>query len=434
MVQASFVVVAWVWILGGGVLGLVAVACLWLYLAGTFRPMSVYRLRADMADTASFALSLASLSDSLLTQGHLTGFWRDIEAIQAERLAAIAAAQHLIQFETFMMTPGKRAERFAEALCERSRAGVTVQVLVDAYGAKAIAPTYWQTLRQAGVTVRFFQPFSWRDPLAYLRRNHRKLLAIDQQVALMGGAGISDLWDGHFQDGHYPPWFDFESRWQGPVVGILTGLFWQHWLDAGGAVDLSNHQPVLSPAETAAAIVVTPGEDPSPRDSPIRGLFQTCVLAAKTRVWIASPYLLPDRATCRTLAQAIAQGVDVRIITMGPRCDKPFVYSVARNRYGRLFKAGVEVYEYWPSMMHAKVMLIDHQWVSIGSANLDPRSFFHNDELNLCADEPALLEAVETLFAQAFEHSRHISVAQWQRRSLRQRLQGTLGNLLYWQL
>jgi cardiolipin synthase len=427
-------VVVWAWILGGGVLGLVVVVCLWLYLAGAFRPMPNYRLQGGIADTASFALSLASLSDSLPTQGRLTGFWQDVEAIQTTRLDAIAAAQHLIQFETFIMTPGQRAERFAAALCERSRAGVTVRMLVDAYGAKAMASTYWQTLRQAGVEVRFFQPFSWRDPLAYLRRNHRKLLLVDQQVALIGGAGISDLWDGHFQGGHYPPWFDFESRWQGPVVGFLTGLFWQHWLDAGGAVNLCDHHPAQSPSAKAAAVVVTPGEDPSPRDSPIRGLFQTCVLAAKTRVWIASPYLLPDRATCHTLAKAIAQGVDVRIVTMGPRCDKPFVYAVARNRYGRLFRAGVELYEYWPSMMHAKVMLIDRHWVSIGSANLDPRSFFHNDELNLCADAPALLDAVETLFDQAFEHSRQISVAQWQRRSLRQRLQGNLGNLLYWQL
>ncbi|MEB3268666.1 MAG: cardiolipin synthase B [Leptolyngbya sp.] len=422
----------WIGILGG--LLLAVLPLLWLYLEGAFRPMPRYRLRGDVADADHFALSLASLSDSLPTSGTLTGFWGAVDDIQAARLAAIAQAQHLIQFETFIITPGRRAEALAAALVARSQAGVTVQVLVDAYGANAMAPAYWQRLRQAGVAVRLFQPFSWRDPLAYLRRNHRKLLIVDQQVALIGGAGISDQWDGHFRGGHYPPWFDFESRWQGPVVGLLTGFFWQHWLDAGGDVNLLDHQPLRSTAAEPAAIVVTPGEDPSPRDSPIRGLFHICVLAAKHRVWIASPYLLPDRATCHTLAQARGRGVDVRIVTMGPRSDKPLVWDVARSRYGRLLSAGVDLYEYQPSMMHAKVILIDQHWVSAGSANLDPRSFFHNDELNLCTCDRTLLASVEQLFEQAFAHSRLITPKQWRQRPLGQRLRGSLGNVLYWQL
>ena len=407
---------------------------LWLYLKGAFRPMPKYQIQGGMADSHAFALSLASLSDSLPTQGAMTGFWRTIDEIQAARLSALATAQHLIQFETFMMTPGQRADRFAAVLQERARAGVTVQLLVDAYGAESLAPQYWRSLRQAGVEVRFFQPFSWRDPLAYLRRNHRKLLVVDQQVALVGGAGISDLWDGRFRGGQYPPWFDFESRWQGQVVGLLCGFFWQHWLDAGGQVNLKDHQPERSQVEGTAAIVVTPGEDPTPRDSPIRGLFQISVLSAQARVWIASPYLLPDHATCHTLARACAQGVDVRIVTMGPLSDKPFVYDVARHRYGRLLEAGVHLYEYQPSMMHAKVILIDDHWVSTGSANLDPRSFFHNDELNLCTQDPQLVRAVQHLFTEAFAHSRPVTRRDWRQRSLRQRLRGAIGNTLYWQL
>lgn len=151
-------------------------------------------------------------------------------------------------------------------------------------------------------------------------------------------------------------------------------------------------------------------------------------------MWIASPYLLPDRTTIELLIAAQQRGVDVRLLTMGPKSDKPYVYYVARERYRPLLLQNIGLYEYQPSMMHAKVMLIDHHWVSLGSANLDPRSFFHNDELHLCANPPPLLDQVEHFFKQGFDRSRPIHLSRWQHRPWSQRLAGILGNLLYWQL
>ncbi|MGD1859309.1 MAG: phosphatidylserine/phosphatidylglycerophosphate/cardiolipin synthase family protein [Leptolyngbyaceae cyanobacterium] len=403
------------------------------YWMGSFRRHPHYHLRGVSASAPHFLKTVASMSDSLMTQGQPIAFWSEIDAIQTARLELINQAQTLIQFETFMITPGRRAEAFADALCRQAIAGVTVQILADSYGAHELSAAYWQRLTQAGVDVRFFNPFSVRSPQDYLKRNHRKLLIIDQQVATVGGAGISDLWDG--KDGKSGrPWYDFEVQWQGEVVGLLSGFFWQHWLSAEGRVDLSNYAPLAVANSRQTPVLITPGEDPTMGDSPIRGLFQLCILSAQKRLWIASPYLLPDQSTCKMLSTARQQGVDVRILTMGPKSDKGYVYCTSRERYGALLNHDIQIYEYQPSMMHGKAILIDHQWVSLGSANLDPRSFFHNDELNLCTCEPELLAKVEAFFEQGFQQSHRVNLPQWHRRPWHERFVGRLGNCLYWQL
>ncbi|WP_439343201.1 phospholipase D-like domain-containing protein [Vacuolonema iberomarrocanum] len=374
------------------------------------------------------------MSDSLITSGAVTQFWANIDKIQTARLALIEKAQHLIQFETFLMTPGDRAEAFAAALQRKATEGVRVQLLADSYGAKSLPKSYWQRLRGAGVEVKFFNPFSGRSPLDYLRRNHRKLLIVDQQIAMIGGAGIADCWDGKDQSADNVPWYDFEMEWQGAVVALLVGFFWQHWLSAGGQVNLDAHQPSLSSVPDPSQVFIAPGEDPSFGDSPIRSLFQLCILSARSRLWIASPYLLPEEQTCEMLGTARQNGVDVRILTMGPKSDKRYVYYVARERYGALLKRGIKIHEYQPSMMHAKIVLVDDQWVSLGSANLDPRSYFHNDELNLCTPSQELVQRVEHFFEEGFSRSQLIQHSDWQRRSPKERVMGRLWNCLYWQL
>ena len=406
---------------------------LWVYLSGSFQGERQFHLTGLPASEPHFLATVASLSDSLMTAGDVLKFWNDIEAIQTARLDLIHQAQSLIQFETFKMSPGKRAEAFSDALCRQAIAGVKVQVLADSYGAKELPTAYWQRLQQAGVEVCFFNPFSGRSPLTYIRRNHRKLLIVDQQVAMIGGAGISDLWDGKDgKSGH--PWYDFEVALKGEVVGLLTGFFWQHWLTAGGKVDLKEHDPHRSTAAQSSPMLITPGEEPTTGDSPIRSLFQLCIAAAQSRLWIASPYLLPDKITRDMLRAAQQRGVDVRILTMGPNSDKPYVYYTSRDRYGPLLKATIQVYEYQPSMLHGKIVLIDHHWVSLGSANLDPRSFFHNDELNLCTNQSQLIQQVEQFFDQGFKQSQVIELSAWQRRSLSEQMIGKIGNFFYWQM
>ena len=418
------------------IFGCTAIAFLGLlYGRGAFRPVRHYRLLGfPDPSAANFGPTLSVLTDSLPSSGQMQQVWTTADDIQQARLTAIQSAQSLIQLETFIITPGKRADALADAVIERAQAGVMVQLLFDHYGSTSMPDRYWQRLRDAGVMLRFFNPFCWRSPVDYLARTHRKLLLVDQHWALMGGAGISDLWD-HVPESDRPTsWLDIEVQFSGAMVTVLSGLFLQHWLDTGSVVNL-HHYP-LTPATTMdpAPLWITSGEDPSHRNSPVRSLVQASILAAQRRLWIASPYLLPDPPSCQLLGDAVQRGVDVRLLTMSDRTDKPYIYYAARERYSALLDRGIQIFEYQPSMMHAKLMFLDDQWVSMGSANLDPRSFFRNDEINISTQESALVGAIADFFKTAFEQSHLISRQQWQKRSQWQRWYGRSILMLYWQL
>ncbi|MDY7012504.1 MAG: phospholipase D-like domain-containing protein, partial [Cyanobacteriota bacterium] len=283
----------------------IAIVLLILYVRGFFRRHESYRVENLPSPAAPpFAITVASLSDSFLERARVTGFWVEAEQIFPARLEAISSAEQSIEFETYIMTPGRRADDFARAVAQKARQGVQVRVLADCYGAKSIPRSYWRNLRSAGVEVRIFNPFSWRDPFYYLRRNHRKLLLIDRQKAFIGGAGVSDDWDRSEEEGEKRPWFDYEVEFRGEVIARLNGLFLQHWLDAGGTVDLSGVQPQPNANGEGAIALISAGEDPTWRDSGLRSLYQALIQAARERVWLSSPYFLPDRNTREVLIAA----------------------------------------------------------------------------------------------------------------------------------
>jgi cardiolipin synthase len=422
-----------IWLAGLGAIAVIAIVFifLFLYLKGFWQVKQRYRVQSFPAiDAENFTLTLASFADAFILRGEIDGFWIEADAIFSARLNAIQNAKSSIQFETYFMTPGNRADDFALALIAKAQQGVQIQVLVDEYGTHKIPQKYWQRLQAEGVKVRCFNPFNWRHPFAYLQRNHRKTLLIDGQLALIGGAGVSDLWDGK---AYHSPWLDYEVRVKGAVISRLQGLFLQHWLDAGGVVDLSE-TPIALQTGGEAHISIASGEEPSFRNSSIRSLYQSLIQAARDRIWIASPYFLPSFNTCENLIAACDRGVEVRILTMGEKSDKPFIHHAAREMYGKLLKKGVKIYEYQPSMMHAKILLIDDRWVSWGSANFDPRSFFQNDELNLTVDHKALTQNFLELFDRGFANAQLISEQLWRDRSFRERIIGRFWLLFFNQL
>lgn len=416
-----------------------------LYIRGAFRGAVQYRVeQTPHPGQLSFPLVLQGLSNSIPSSGNLTGFWSSADAIQQARLDAIRSARQTIHFETFFMTPGKRANDFAEAVITQAASGIEVKLLVDSYGTHSLSHRYWQQLRSAGVEVIFFNPFNWKAPANYAGRTHRKLLLIDSRVALTGGAGISDLWDGTEKSDDTQPWLDIELRVEGELVRLLEGIFQQHWIYGGGIANFQaeeGQRPSNPPsahsstAEAASLMLITPGSNPTYRFSSIRALKQTSLACAKHRIWLASPYFLPDRNSRKLLVEAKQQGLDVRILTTGHRSDKKYVYYASYELYGDLLAGGVEVYEYQPSMTHAKMLLIDDCWVNVGSANYDYRSFLHNDELDLSTDDPQLVAQVQQVFVDGFAQSRKVRWQEWQRRSwLQHRLAGNIVRLIQWQL
>lgn len=421
------------WWSGGLLLFLVLLLLFILYLRGAFHKNVHYRMtEVPSLDEPHFSLAMMGVSASLLTKGYVTDYWFDIDTIYAERLKGIQQARRTIHFETFYITPGYRADEFAAALAKQAQAGVEVHLLADSFGAISMPREYWKQLREAGVNVRFFHPFSWRIPLRYNIRTHRKLLLLDGEVAFIGGMGVSDCWEGMKEHGETECWLDLEVRLTGSIVSILEGIFMQHWLYVGGVARLGAE--VFNPALSGGSdILVTPRNAPSPRSS-VYALFYTSVLAAKRRIWIASPYFLPDANARNALLKAKRNGIDVRILTVGPRNDKKLVYYAVRERYRDLLSAGIEIYEYQPSMMHAKVLLVDEHWVSTGSTNFDPRSLFHNDELHLSLCEPNLAKFIDHFFFCALAKSRHIELSKWKIRPFWQRVLGRFALFLRWQL
>jgi cardiolipin synthase A/B len=403
-----------------------------LYFRGSFRRKIDYPMRnVPRVDEPNFFLAIAGFASSLPTHACPIGFYVEADEIYAARLQAIQSAQRTIHFETFYMTPGRRADDFAIALSERAQAGVSVQLVVDCHGSSSIPKKYWRSLKAAGVEVHFFSPFSWKAPLDYNTRTHRKLLLIDGEVALIGGAGVSDEWDGKSDTGGTAPWRDFEVRYEGSILSTLEGVFMENWTTVGGTADLSSQvfQPCPPKGQTA---FVTMGTF-SPENSALHILFQASIQAARRRLWISSPYLVPDKHTRKVLMEASKAGVDVRILTMGVRNDKAYVYYTARELYGDLLKAGVKIYEYEPNMLHAKVVLVDDTWVSHGSTNMDERSFFLNDEMNVSVSDRHLAQQVENFLLDSFAKSALISLENWQNRSFLEKVRGKFG-LLFRQL
>ncbi|MBE9008658.1 cardiolipin synthase B [Pseudanabaenaceae cyanobacterium LEGE 13415] len=415
------------------VVAVLAIAWLILYLRGVFEPKvkycSDYRI---LLDDPNFLPLFVGFSQSLLTQAHISGFWSQPDQIYAVRIAAIRQAQHIIQFETFFMTPGTRANEFADALIERAIAGVRVEVLADHSGTLKMSSSYWKQLREAGIEIRFFHPPRLRMPLQYLNRTHRKLLIIDGTVAFTGGMGVSDDFDGNPKIGDRAPWFDCEIRLENNIVPVLVGIFRRHWLYEGGKAT-GGYFPPEQPSIEAKPMLVVP-HDADSKISSINALIWFSLQAAQQRIWIASPYFILDLNTRTALIRAKKRGVDVRVVTTSARNDKHSVYYAVRERYRYFLPTGIEIYEYQPSMIHAKLMLVDQDWISFGSANFDPRSFYHNDELNLAWFDPDLASIVEKLLLDAFEKSKRIEWSSWRNRPWWQKLIGRCSLLLRWQL
>lgn len=406
-------------------------------LTGAFRRSSDYRLlKTPSLDSEAFVSTLASFAEAIPTRGEIAHIWTDIDEIQQVRLNAIASAQRSIQFETFMMDPGTRADAFAEAICERARAGVRVYLLVDDYGTENLPAAYWHRLENAGAEVRRFNPFHWRSPLNYLSRTHRKLLIIDGDRAFIGGTGISDDWDVRPGDRQVrEPWCDLEFQVNGKAVDILCQLYARHWVFANGVVDLGDGTwECQNPEQNQSQMAIASGSDPTYHTSSILGLMQSLASSATHRFWISSPYFLPNANLIRTLVLARQRGVDVRVLTMGEHTDKPFVRDASREDYGKLLDREIDLYEYQPSMMHAKLILADESWVNFGSANVDARSLFHNEELNVLVRDRQIAARVEAFFKSAFDRSQRVLRGDWQRRPYRERLRGRLALIFRWQL
>jgi cardiolipin synthase A/B len=332
-------------------------------------------------------------------------------------LDAIRSAQISINFETYVYWSGLIAREFAEALSERARAGVEVRVMMDWAGSVPTDPDLLELMEAAGVQVVRFRPIHWYTLDRVNNRTHRKLLVVDGRVGFTGGVGIGDEWLG---DARAPDeWRETHYRVTGPVVAMLQGGFVSNWVeDSGEVLQGDAHFPPLEPAGDAVAQMVissTGGRNY------MHLMMMTVLAAAESHIRMTTPYFVPDRVAKAQLLQARRRGVEVDIIVPGEHMSKEFVRGASRHLWGPLLEAGIRIHEYEPTFMHAKLLVVDEAFATVGSTNFDERSFRLNDEANLNVFDAEFAREQIALFEQDLAQSRPITLEMWQNRPFRQK-------------
>ena len=309
----------------------------------------------------------------------------------------LRAAEKTITWHVFWFKPSELADTLADVLIERLRAGVQVYFLHDAFGSKGIDDDYWQRLQDAGAEVHAFRGLSWNDMYKWQNRTHTRTVVIDGKVGYTGGFAIHDYWQG---DGrHEDQWRDTSVRLDGPTVHQLQAAFASDWAEATGQLLVGDHlfppEPLDPPGSHTAGLIYG---SPSLGSTDIERFYALTIAGARERLWITNAYFVPDDDFRRLLLQAAAAGVDVRVLTPGGNTDKPSTWYAGRRHYEELLDGGIRIYEYDPTMVHAKTLTVDGCWCAVGSANFDNRSMSLNDEVILMMSARDLARNLETRF------------------------------------
>ena len=380
-------------------------------------------------DAEDFLRILEALTDSKLSTCTHVEVLTNGEVYYEAELQAIRAAQHSINLEAYIFQKGEVARRFLEALTERARAGVEVRLVIDAIGSFTTWKSYFRELCEAGGRVAWYHGFRWSMLARLNNRTHRELIIIDGKVGFIGGAGFADHW--LLPQKKHPRWRDTMFRIEGDAVSSMQGTFAENWLEASGEI-LSGGDffPLCEASSKASALIVN--SSPSAGGSThARMLFQMLLASAQKSILITTPYFLPDRSARAEMVKAIRErGVSIEVIAPGAKSDHLLTRTSSRRLYGDLLRAGAKIYEYKPSMIHTKSMVIDGMWSIVGSTNFDNRSFGLNDEVNLAAFDPELATRVAKDFARDRAESKAVTYEEWRRRSIFERLYEQLGWLL----
>jgi cardiolipin synthase len=397
--------------------------CLLLLLGvGCNRVQPVYQVPdIDLTD-ASFFPTIEAHTDAPIVSGNRIEILLNGNETFPRMLEEIKKAKHTITFAQYLYEDGTIAYEFARAFAERCRAGIHGKILLDSHGTNT-PEEIPRMMRDAGCDVQYFRRveaphviFVWK--LArYNYRNHRRVLVIDGKVGFTGGYGIKDTWLGDGRtEGH---WRETNARLEGPIVKDLQAGFTESWLEATGKMlGGDGYFPRLERSGKLPAQIV--------KSSPVGGSFQNYMLfllsisSAKKTIFITNPYFIPDDRMIDALVSAAGRGVQVIVLVPG-KIDHKITYRASRSSYGRMLLGGVQIYEYMPALMHAKTMVVDGVWATVGSTNFDNRSFALNEELNLTVYDGGVAERLHKIFQDDLKHSKKITYEDWQARGFKEK-------------
>lgn len=393
-----------------------AVIGAFLLLAQDQETLKIHSARgAEDADHHDY---IAALVGADVTIGNQFDVLTNGDQIFPAMLEAIQGAKRRIAFETYIYDTGQVAEQFTSALEEAARRGVRVSIVIDAVGASAIEEEHLARLQRAGCRISQFNSPTWYSLEELNYRTHRKILVVDGEVGFSGGVGVADHWLGNAQSPEH--WRDTQIRMRGPVVRLLEGGFYENFVEAAGEVTPELDPPAAPASNGNQSIVVR--SSPTGGSNDLKRLYLLAIASARRSLDITTPYFVTDESTEWALRQAVGRGVTVRILLESKETDALPVKYASRFFYERLLEAGIRIYEYQPTMLHAKVLVVDGIWSMFGSANFDNRSLELNDELNVAVTSRDLAARFLEDFEQDLAVSHRIQLEEWRQRPMLEKI------------
>jgi cardiolipin synthase len=376
------------------------------------------RIECDQA-LAELIPSLSGLTHAVVLEGNSVEILEN-GAFFDVMLADMRAAKRSLHFETFLWKEGSLGQRIADVLAERARAGVKVRVLLDANGTKKMGKRVEQQLLDAGCRVKKYHEKRLRNLGVMNQRDHRKLVVVDGHTAFAGGHCIVDSWLGDAQDAEH--FRDISVRLRGPAVHAVQSTFSENWVDETGELFVGDDVfPNLGPAGAVAAHVAR--VKPQGAAPAVKILHHMAICLARNRILIQNPYFLPEPEAIEAFGEAVARGVDVRVMVPSAEAsDMPIVQHAAHRNFARLLEAGVRIFEYPKTLLHQKVMVVDGVWCAIGSSNFDDRSFEINDEITVGFKDPMLAKQLEDIFARDAAQCVELELGKWRQRGIWHRI------------
>jgi cardiolipin synthase A/B len=331
--------------------------------------------------------------------------------------ADLRSARNTITVQMYYSLPGKVADTLAAILKERARAHTRVLFLIDAFGSQHLSKDWLASLREAGVEVAKLRKLRWYTIHDAGDRSHVRVVVVDGRIGWTGGFGLADYWLG---DGHHPDqWRESNVRFQGPAVMELQAAFAAAWAEATGELltgslffPNSGFQPV---GPTHAGLLYTA---PTTGSTPAERFLALTLSAARKRLYVTNSYFVPDDDFRRLLERAARRGVDVRVLTTSANTDVKTTWYAGRYHYEELLGRGVRIFEYQPTMLHSKTIVVDGLWGSIGSMNFDNRSLAFNDESNLVVLDSAVGAQMDSVFFDDLRYAKEIKLDEFRRRSV----------------
>lgn len=415
----------------------------------SMRPKNVLRTvfytapRAESVESQKFSSTMERLTDSTAVEGNRVKLLTNGEEVFPSMLDAIEGARKCISLEMYKIRMDRTGARFVKALASAAQRGVRVRLLYDAYGSRSVDYGDFTELIEAGVEVSVFNPVMWVTFLRVNNRDHRKILVVDGRIAFLGGLNLADEYDGDGLNG----WRDTALMIEGPAARDAEMVFNESWLQGGWGL-FGKDLPVvgINPVKRAidkplvqlldlegacfsgdnysgggAACVRVIPSNPDFLSSTIVDEYLLAINSARKSIAITCAYFLPPLVVRRALVEAVTRGVRVRLIVQG-FSDTPLVRTMSVGYYGRLLKHGVEIYEWDKSVLHAKTMVVDGVWSTIGSANLNNRALFLSYEVNAEVIDHQLAVAMEEQFERDLKYCRRVTLEEWKKRPLSQKI------------